>query len=114
MDTTQDDLQVQLQRERDSILSELAAISEQAHYPVGYGNHNADDASVVSDQATNVALQKNAERLLAMVEEALERLDAGTYGLCKQCHEPIDPARIKAIPYADLCLYCADHPPLVS
>jgi DnaK suppressor protein len=51
-------------------------------------------------------LRQNLERLLDQVEDALERFEAGAYGLCKQCGREIDPARLKALPYATLCLSC--------
>jgi len=51
-------------------------------------------------------MRKNNERLLAQVERALARFEDGTYGLCVDCGRPIDPARLEALPYAQLCLDC--------
>ncbi len=53
-------------------------------------------------QATHLA----ARRRLLQVEMALARLDAGTYGLCQQCGELIDPARLEILPAATLCVSC--------
>ncbi len=44
---------------------------------------------------------------LVKVEDALRRLDEGTYGFCERCHEPIAPARLEAMPDARRCMTCA-------
>ena len=44
--------------------------------------------------------------LLAEIEHALDKLNQGTYGLCDNCGQSIDPARLEAIPHANLCLNC--------
>lgn len=54
-----------------------------------------DDAEVARDQAE-----------LNAIAEALTRLDAGRYGLCKDCDEPIDPRRLAAEPFAVRCTAC--------
>jgi DnaK suppressor protein len=66
----------------------------------------ADDASEAFEQAKELALHQNARQLLAQVTNALDRFDQGTYGVCEQCKEDIDPARLEALPYATLCLRC--------
>jgi RNA polymerase-binding protein DksA len=73
---------------------------------LGYGNHMADDASEAFEQAKDLALRQNAKQVLAKVEDALERFDRGTYGLCEKCGTEIDPARLRALPYVILCLNC--------
>jgi DnaK suppressor protein len=47
--------------------------------------------------------------LLAEVNAALERLRAGTYGLCEECEQPISPGRLGALPWARLCLRCQEE-----
>ena len=44
--------------------------------------------------------------MLRQVEEALLRLDKGTYGRCQECGKSVDPERLKALPYAELCMQC--------
>lgn len=73
---------------------------------LGYGNHMADDATEAFEQAKDLALRQNAEKLLSQIDDALERFQQGTYGVCEQCGADIDPARLKALPYVTLCLRC--------
>ena len=73
---------------------------------LGYGNHMADDASEAFEQAKDLALRQNAEKVLSQINDALERFEQGTYGLCERCGSEIDPARLKALPYVTLCLRC--------
>ena len=47
--------------------------------------------------------------MLDQVESALARLDENTYGNCQECGEPIDPERLKALPYATQCIECASE-----
>jgi len=99
-----------LEQQRTEIMAELAEMAQHPRYKLGYGNHQADDASQAFDQAADLAIRQNAERLLELVEKALERWEAGTYGYCEKCGQAIDHARLKAIPYASLCLDCANRP----
>lgn len=41
-----------------------------------------------------------------MKEEALEKIEKGTYGICKECDDPIGPGPLKAMPLAKLCVVC--------
>jgi DnaK suppressor protein len=99
-------LKIRLEAERERLLTELNQTNVVERENLGYGNHMADDATEAFEQAKDLALRQNLERLLEKVEDALERFEAGTYGLCEQCGQEIDPARLKALPYATLCLSC--------
>jgi len=72
----------------------------------GYGNHMADYATAVFEQAKSVGLRRGRELLLAEVEDALRRISQGTYGICQHCGGSIDSARLKALPTASLWLSC--------
>ncbi len=73
---------------------------------VGYSTHPADEGTNAFDQARDLAVQVSAEQTLKLVNDALARFDNGTYGLCLNCGQEIDDARLEAIPYAPLCLSC--------
>lgn len=54
------------------------------------------------------ALEEEAEEELGQVLHALERIEEGEGELCERCGEPIAPQRLEAIPYATLCVDCAE------
>ena len=71
-----------------------------------YGSQAAA-ASHVFAQQRDLALRDSERAQLRQVEEALERLAAGTYGTCRSCGRPIAAERLEAIPWAALCIDCA-------
>jgi DnaK suppressor protein len=95
-----------LKEERARLEAVIAQVEAEGGTNLGYGNHMADDASEAFEQAKDLALRQNAEQLLVEVKEALTRFERGTYGICQQCRQEIDPARLEALPYANLCLRC--------
>ncbi len=58
----------------------------------------------------DIALKLKATdaKILQAIEEALWRIDKGTYGLCRDCGEPIAPARLNAIPWTRVCISCKE------
>jgi RNA polymerase-binding transcription factor DksA len=69
-------------------------------------SHAADLASDTYEQDFSLGLLETKSVEIREVEEALERIEAGTFGLCEGCRESIPAARLQAIPYARLCLEC--------
>jgi RNA polymerase-binding transcription factor DksA len=51
--------------------------------------------------------RQEKERVLREIREALQRLEKGTYAICAQCGDPIDPERLEAKPRTTLCIKCA-------
>jgi DnaK suppressor protein len=100
-----------LETERATLEEELVRLralaeTEEKSEHAGLGNHMADDASEMYEQEQNLVFQQNTAQLLAQVEAALRRMDAGLYGLCENCGEPIGHARLETLPYATLCVRC--------
>ena len=95
-----------LEDERERLEAVIAQMDAEGTKNLGYGNHMADDASEAYEQAKDLALRQNSEKLLVQVKEALARFERGTYGICQKCRQEIDPARLEALPYANLCLRC--------
>jgi len=71
--------------------------------PFGIGEEAATQSSELEKR---LALDKRMRDQLAEVEHALRKFEQGTYGLCDACGQPIDPARLEALPQANLCLSC--------
>ncbi|KPC61707.1 TraR/DksA family transcriptional regulator [Streptomyces chattanoogensis] len=72
----------------------------------GAGDDEADTGSKNITREHELALASNAREMLQQTERALGRLDAGTYGLCENCGNPIGKARMQAFPRATLCVEC--------
>jgi len=69
-------------------------------------NHPGDVATVTHDREIDYTLEENAERLLAAIDSALQRIDDGTYGTCRTCGNPIATERLDALPYTTQCIDC--------
>jgi DnaK suppressor protein len=70
------------------------------------GDDQADVGAKAFEREHELALTHNARELLAQTERALARIQAGTYGACESCGEPIGKARLQAFPRATLCVQC--------
>jgi len=71
--------------------------------PFGKREEEADEASELEKR---LALEERLAESLNEVEHALQKYEAGTYGLCDSCGQAIEQARLEAIPQASLCLSC--------
>jgi DnaK suppressor protein len=65
-----------------------------------------ETATVTLDREIDYSLEEASNHVLAAIDGALERLDAGTYGTCVTCGKPIGDDRLQAIPYAAQCIEC--------
>jgi DnaK suppressor protein len=70
------------------------------------GDDQADVGAKAFEREHELALTHNARELLVQTERALDRIQAGTYGTCESCGEPIGKARLQAFPRATLCVTC--------
>ncbi len=96
----------ELLEERAKLTAQLESLDAAEYDSIGYRNHIADDATEAFEQTVGVALKRKIEATLEEVEQALARLDNGTYGLCEACGARIDRARLEALPYVRYCLEC--------
>jgi RNA polymerase-binding protein DksA len=67
-------------------------------------NHLAETASVTLDRELDYSLEESANRQLTAIEEALQRIEDGTYGTCQRCGGPVGAERLEALPWATLCI----------
>ena len=65
-----------------------------------------EEATETAELETRLELEKRIRDQMAAVEHALSKFEQGTYGLCDICGQPIDPARLEALPQASLCMNC--------
>ncbi|MCW2889156.1 MAG: hypothetical protein QOE54_257 [Streptosporangiaceae bacterium] len=72
----------------------------------GAGDDQADIGAKTYEREHEMSLAYNSRDLLAQNERALERIEAGTYGVCESCGKAIGKARLQAFPRATLCVTC--------
>ena len=71
--------------------------------------HLADLATDHFEQQVAAGLLENQEQVLDSINGALERLDAGTFGVCEECGGPIPVERLRVVPYAPRCRDCEER-----
>jgi RNA polymerase-binding protein DksA len=71
-----------------------------------YTVHMADMAADTYERELSMNIVSSEQEILYQIDEALKRLDEGSYGVCQQCSQPIAMSRLKAVPYASLCISC--------
>ena len=94
----------QLGGEDERLTASLATSLEEASGEESSDQHMADVGTITHDREMDESIQGNTERLLAQVKRALAKMDEGTYGVCDRCGKPIEEDRLRAVPYATLCM----------
>ena len=69
-------------------------------------NHLADTATVTLDREIDYTLEENSEHVLKAIDKALAKIEAGTFGICENCGQPIAEERLLAISYTTQCIDC--------
>jgi DnaK suppressor protein len=89
-------------------LAAQATSLAQEHEPgdVQFDEEGGEGGTANVDRELDLALSAQARRAVEEIDRALAKLDAGIYGLCDQCHQPIPEARLEALPHAALCVAC--------
>jgi DnaK suppressor protein len=97
-------LRAALLEERQRALDELEE-TVQAPGQMTYGSQAAA-ASQVFAQQRDLALHDRSQAQLELVDAALARIEAGTFGTCLRCGQPIAAGRLEALPWAAHCIAC--------
>jgi DnaK suppressor protein len=93
-----------LTAERERLTGELAAMGiDRATFDDGF----ADSGQVTAERGEVDALVGSLRETLGDIDNALAKIDAGTYGICERCGRPIGEDRLEAMPAARLCIECA-------
>ncbi len=95
-----------LLRPKAELQGRVSTIHEHARDPLE--QDSAEQAAQLGEVAVVAALEIEATHEIAGIEAALRRLDAGTYGICTTCEEPVGEARLQARPAATQCRDCAE------
>lgn len=91
-----------LMKRNDTIDSNVSLSTELSLYD----NHPSDTASEVYDKERGLALKGNEINILNKINDALNRVEDGTYGKCQECGKYINEERLEFIPYAEYCVKC--------
>ncbi len=107
--------------QRAALLAERATYQEQAEAlraeaeslalerepgDVQFDEESGEGGTAAVDRERDLTLSAQALSTIAEIDAALAAIDAGTYGVCEQCGQPIPQARLRALPYAKLCVAC--------
>jgi len=111
-DVQRSDLRAQLEAERDDLVAQLAelGIGPRASDAMTYDANFADSSQVTAEKGETEALAATLQETLQGVDDALHRMDDGSYGRCERCQAPIAPARLEAMPSATRCIEHASQP----
>jgi len=106
-----------LQEEKDRVMRSLAQhekiikhTDDQSGVEMGkaHSNHMADQGSDEYQYETTIKFANTEGRYLYNIEEALRRIEDGSYGKCQDCGKPIALPRLKRLPYTRLCIECKE------
>lgn len=102
-----------LEERRDKLQTELDSvrgddIKNEADYP-DYGDSEDDNSAEVAAFSTNLSLESTLEKALRDVNDALQRIEDGAYGICKYCKQEIDERRLLARPSSSACIKCKEE-----
>ena len=103
-----------LQTERERLAGALAHLHEQNTTSLededgplsgrGVDNHLGDMATITFDRELDEGLEDGAQQTIEQIDRALAKLDDGSYGTCERCGKPIADERLRARPWAMLCI----------
>lgn len=101
---------------RARVRGDVSGLADSALNETGMGSANSSVPSHIADAGTDASNQDNTLRLmgneyeaLQLIEEALERVDEGTFGACLHCEGKITKTRLKVLPYTPYCIKCASE-----
>jgi len=99
----------QLEAEMSQVANPNPAVEGDSEVKTHTSNNSGDEdeyAHNVADLSTNFAIQEQLENELEEVKKAIQKIEEGKYGKCEKCSKDIQPARLKLVPVASLCVDC--------
>lgn len=94
-----------LEKQRQAILDEAGEGLTKRERPEAFPDVS-DQASAEVDQNFSMRIKEREQKLLKKIDEALDRMNKNTYGICERCEEEIPYQRLKARPVTTLCIAC--------
>ncbi len=106
-DTVLADLRKSLEEEQGNLRARLGELGDGDAGSISFDQNFADTSQVTAERGEVEVLLGSLRETLAQVEDALRKLNEGTYGVCERCGDHIAPARLEARPEARRCFNCA-------
>lgn len=101
-------LRTQAQARVEATAATLAELMHDREGSNDDDEHDPEGVTLSSEWSRLTGLAEAAASELRQVDDAIERLDAGTYGICARCGRPIPAARLEVRPFATHCVACAE------
>ncbi|MFH1737283.1 MAG: TraR/DksA C4-type zinc finger protein [Actinomycetota bacterium] len=96
-----------LQRELDELNEgNLNMLQSEMSGETAHDEHLADSGTATFERERDLTLENNIIDIMTRIDLALAKIEKGTYGVCDRCGNSIDPARLKAVHYANMCITC--------
>jgi DnaK suppressor protein len=107
-----DDLKARLVAERKDLEAQYTELEESTFATnqseltgeMGFDEEYADAGTATFERERDLSLVNNLRDLMERIDKALAKMGEGSYGLCDRCGRPIEKLRLKALPYANLCI----------
>ena len=100
---------------KEKLLEKQISLMNMVQRTEGYGREKDQDIQDVADMAVesytkefNFGKSSGDRHILLLIREALDRIEAKSYGTCVNCENAIGPRRLEAVPWTKLCIQCQD------
>ncbi|WP_350344869.1 TraR/DksA C4-type zinc finger protein [Proteinivorax tanatarense] len=90
-----------------SYIQQNSSLREQTQDLSTYDNHPGELASELYEKEKDLGLKDNSDAEIKKIDDALEKIDLGKYGVCDICGSTIENQRLDAIPYTTVCAHCS-------
>ncbi len=96
-----------LQEKSSNLTKSVSRSSIAESGPDGHGDF-ADRSSAANEEEISIRLKQTDTKLLRAINDALNRVESGSFGICIECEEEISAPRLKAVPWTKVCVTCKE------
>jgi RNA polymerase-binding transcription factor DksA len=103
------DVLAELNRRRDELMAQIARLNaprDEGMAAIGFGKRAGDFTAIATEQEERAVTAEQLDHQLSVVNRAIAKVADGSYGSCDDCGDPIESARLDALPTAIRCLSC--------
>lgn len=100
------DLKANLEQDLERLSRDTDETEQELASSLSYDDRVASLAMLAQDRELDLSIEEKVKRLLDRVNDAIEEIEAGSYGTCKSCGKSISSERLEFLPYAERCVDC--------